>query len=257
MGPIRRPSERRRAAEELQALAADAPANDASGNADPAVGGATAAPAPKRRQQQDATAPDDAPEPDASPGLGRRLAIRIGVAAGAAALVLGVMAGWQLGQLSGADAAEPESPSAPIASPGPRLQADVLAAMPVAADTLAARVFLRRGRRGGHARHPRPARYGAATTPGGGPLEFRLLATRADGTRFFAARDGADLCLLLTFPRSRLQPARAPRADGSPTEGLRLGDFGRRADATRSTPPGIPTARSRSECSADAPRGEG
>ena len=215
------PEERRRAAEELQALAADAAANDATENSDPAAGGA----APTRAQAAaaaEATAPDDAPEPDEEPGIGRRLVIRIGVAAGAAALVLGVMAGWQLGQLSDADAADAGSPKAPTASPGPLLQADVLAAMPVAAETLAARVFIRPA-----IGEDTPGLPGlldtGGTTPGGGPLEFRLLATRVDGVEFFAARDGADLCLFVVFSAEQTATGTCTQGGRFPEEGLQLG----------------------------------
>jgi len=134
------------------------------------------------------------------------------------------MAGWQLGQLSAADATDAGASATPPASPGPLLQADVLAAMPVAAETLAARVFLREA-----VAQDTPGLPGLADnamlTPGGGPLEFRLLATRSDGTQFFAARDsdGADLCFFITFTAE--QTASAACTDGGrfPNEGLRLG----------------------------------
>jgi hypothetical protein len=221
------PEERRRAADELKALAAGTPVNASPspgpGDADSDGGGP-----PSTRAQAAAAAaaaaPGDSPEPDDQPRLARRLVIRIGVAAGAAALVLGVMAGWQLGQLGGADAADAGAPAVPPASPGPLLQADVLAAMPVAAETPAARVFLRDAVAEDTPDLPGVA-DGIGMTPTGGPLEFRLLATRSDGTRYFAARDGADLCLFITFPaepESLIATAGCTQSGRFPNEGVRV-----------------------------------
>lgn len=227
--------ERRRAAEELHELAkatdatarpspaeaGDPDPTDASGSAD---GAATAA---DTASSSPAGAGD--PPPGDDPGRGRRLAIRIGVAAGVVALILGIVAGWQLGQLNGADAADADALTAPTGSAGPRLQADVLAAMPVAAETLAARVFLRAA-----VPEDRPdlpgLREGAGMVPGNGPREFRLLATRADGIRFFAARDVDELCLFYVTPVSSPEGVTAigtcTRGGRFPSEGLRLSGSG-------------------------------
>jgi hypothetical protein len=188
------PEERRRAADELQALAvadAAATADGASAIPESAGGGAAEAPA--------MVGDDDTPDLEEDRGPGRRVALRIAVVAGAAALVIGIIAGWQLSQLTAADADAGALPT-PSASPGPRLQADVLAAMPVAAETLAARVFLRPAVPDDSPDMPGMPE-GTRITLSGGPAEFRLLATRSDGVRFHAARDGAELCLYITFPQ--------------------------------------------------------
>jgi hypothetical protein len=222
------PDERRRATEQLQTLAT---ATDAAADPSPDAGerehpGGDAS--SSAGTQTAHAARRDSPAPDDEPGRGRRIAIRIGIVAGAAALVLGIVAGWQLAQLSGADAAD-AGPSAaltavPTESAGPRLQADVLAAMPVAAHTLAARVFLRPAVPEDTPDYPGESvapRY----TPGGGPLEFRRLATRADGTTFFAARDGEDLCLVIVFvpePDSISSMGTCTESGRFPNEGLQL-----------------------------------
>ncbi|MDQ0894327.1 hypothetical protein [Agromyces ramosus] len=229
--------ERRRAAEELHELAqaTDAAARPSPGSADIADsaggtgstdGGATPAHAAASSPTADV---DDPPAPGAEAGFGRRLAIRVGVAGGAAALVLGIVAGWQLSQLDGGDVADADALTAPTESAGPRLQADALAAMPVAAETLAARVFLRAA-----VPEDRPdlpgLREGAGMVPGNGPREFRLLATRADGIRFFAARDVDELCLFYVTPVSGPEGVTASgtctRGGRFPNEGLRLSGSG-------------------------------
>jgi hypothetical protein len=119
---------------------------------------------------------------------------RWAIAIGTAALLAGVAVGWQLSArmapLSTATAAlsAVDSPS-----PEPRTMAEFLAARPIAAETQAAEVFLR------------PATgddipvTGSIDDFGNGPLEFRLLATRPDGIRLYAARDSVDLCLYVSF----------------------------------------------------------
>jgi hypothetical protein len=216
------PEERHRAVDELRTLAT---ATDATASLSPppdpagatgATGGAVdpgGAPAPAGSGTAASASADE-------PGAGRRLAIRIGVITGAAALVVGVVAGWQLGRLDGADAADSGAP-APATSPGPRLQADVLAAMPVATETLAARVFLREAVAEDAPDLP-GLLDGTGLTPDGGPPEFRLLASRADGTRFFAAHDGDELCLFVLFTPEP-STTRVCTDDGRfPVEGLRL-----------------------------------
>jgi hypothetical protein len=226
------PEERQRAADELRTLATatDAPAGLSPSPEAAGVTGATDGPRNPggasgpagSGSAASATAAADAPAPASAdePGAGRRLAIRIGVVAGAAALVVGVGAGWQLARLDGADAADSAAP-APATSPGPRLQADVLAAMPVATETLAARVFLREAVAEDAPDLP-GLLDGTGLTPDGGPPEFRLLATRADGTRFFAARDGDELCLFVLFTPEPSTTRACTEGGRFPTEGLRL-----------------------------------
>lgn len=227
------PDDRRRAAEQLQALARvpDAAARtspDGSGNRPADVAGGDESLDVNAHEAEAAAARSSAAASDDEPRRGRRLAVRIGVVAGAAALVLGVAGGWQLAQLSGADAAADGAPTVPTGSPGPRLQADVLAAMPVAAETLAARVFLRPAMPEDTPAIPTEL-IGPLATPGAAPPEFRLLATRADGTRFYAARDGADLCLFIVFaPVPDGISTMGSCTDGGrfPNDGLQLGGSG-------------------------------
>jgi hypothetical protein len=215
------PDERRRAADALQELAvadaADQAADATSTLSEPSGGGAAEAPA--------VAGNDDAPDPDDDRRLGRRFALRVAAVAGAA-LVIGILAGWQLAQLTAADADAGALPT-PSASPGPRLQADVLAAMPVAAETLAARVFLRPAVPEDMPDIPGMPE-GTRITLSGGPAEFRLLATRSDGVRFYAARDGAELCLYVTFP----EPADGAIALAGCTQEGRFPEDGIRVDGS-------------------------
>src|SRR5918993_784624 len=108
------PEERRQAVDELRTLATetDVPGLSRSpeaagppGSADRA-GGRGGTPAPggsgtAAAGAAPATTTAEAPAPDGEPGAGQRLAIRIGVVAGAAALAVGVLAGWQLARLDG------------------------------------------------------------------------------------------------------------------------------------------------------------
>ncbi|WP_159604744.1 hypothetical protein [Agromyces humi] len=141
----------------------------------------------------------------------------MGIIAGTAALVLGLIAGTQLDRLTGGTDARP-SVAAPTVNPEPLLQADVLAAKPVALDTSAAEVF---------ARPATPADVPALEGQvgpidfGAGPVETRLLFVGLDGVEIFAARDGDDLCLLVPTPEPGFNGACTQ--DGRfPTDGLRV-----------------------------------
>ncbi|GAA1839625.1 hypothetical protein [Agromyces salentinus] len=129
-------------------------------------------------------------EPPTSAGL-RWLRLVIGV--GAATLVVGLLAGWQLG----ASQVREQSPAVgPSATPydGPRTLAEYLDTLPRALESRAAEVFSR----------PLTAddvpdglsMYDAAT----GSPEYRLLATTKEGVRMYASRDDLDLCLTVTTP---------------------------------------------------------
>ncbi|MBM7832193.1 type II secretory pathway pseudopilin PulG [Agromyces cerinus] len=145
----------------------------------------------------------------------RRRTRRVIVAA-SAALVVGVLAGWQLGAREATQRAELAA-AADSAFPGAQTQAEYLASFPVAADTLAARVF------------DRPAT--TADTPpnpwtdavGEEPAEYRLLATRADGSPVYAARDGSDYCLLVVIPGGAGASSTCTDDGRFPPDGLRVG----------------------------------
>lgn len=152
--------------------------------------------------------------PAAATAADPRRRVRRVIIAATAALVIGVLAGWQLGAREAEQQAELAA-AAESVFPGPRTQAEYLAALPVAADSPAIEVF------------QRPAT--AADTPttgtdmdfGNGPLEYRLLATRADGLPVYAARDDSELCLFVTFGVSG--GSGTCTSDGRfPAEGLRL-----------------------------------
>lgn len=210
--------ERRRAADELRTLR-EAEFEAASAE----VGGADADPRPD--ESVGAAASGDEPADATADAAGRRMAVRVGVIVGAAALVLGVVAGTQLDRLTGS--AETGVPvTAPTVNPEPLLQADVLAAKPVALETSAAEVFARPAT---PADVPELDGQGGPIDFGAGPVETRLLFVGLDGVEIFAARDGDDLCLLVPTPDPGFNGACTD--DGRfPPEGLRVAVSG--VDAT-------------------------
>ncbi|KQM82184.1 hypothetical protein [Agromyces sp. Leaf222] len=113
---------------------------------------------------------------------------------GLAALVVGLLAGWQLGTTlhATAESAMP-TPTATPFTDQPSM-ADSLAEQPLAGEASAADVFLRPATEADAA--PLPPEFGF----GNGSLEYRLLATRPDGTLVFLARDAAELCVVVAFP---------------------------------------------------------
>lgn len=203
--------ERRRAADQLQSL------RDAESDRERAAEGADAARADPRADEPAADAASGAPAVATAHEGGRRTALRVGIISGTAALVLGVIAGSQLDRLTGSTPTG-DPVTAPTVNPEPLLQADVLAAKPVALDTSAAEVF---------ARPATPAdtpEFEGQVGPidfGAGPVETRLLFVGLDGVEVFAARDGDDLCLLVPTPEPGFNGACTQ--DGRfPTEGLRV-----------------------------------
>ncbi|WP_022890987.1 hypothetical protein [Agromyces subbeticus] len=154
------------------------------------------------------------------PAVERPSWVRRAIIAAAAALVIGVLAGWQLGAreaAADADRAASETAASATPFPGPRTQAEFLASQPVAAGSAAAAVFLR------------PATDAdvppATLVPdfGNGAIETRLLATRSDGSRVFAGRDDSEYCLILTMGGD-LGGAATCTSDGRfPHDGLNVG----------------------------------
>ena len=121
-----------------------------------------------------------------------RRRVRRVIIAATAALVVGVLTGWQLGAREAERQAELAAAAGP-AFPGPRTQAEFLASQPLAAESAAAETFLQ------------PATDADAPPAdmlpdfGNGPMETRLLATRIDGSLVFAGRDDSEFCLILAM----------------------------------------------------------
>lgn len=167
----------------------------------------------------DATGADGVDDPEldgpvAASAADPRRRVRRVIIAATAALVVGVLAGWQLGAREAEQQAE--QAAAPV-FPGPRTQAEFLASQPVAAESAAAAVFLR------------PATDAdlppTSMVPdfGNGPMETRLLATRADGSLVFAGRDDTEFCLVLAMGDG-LGGAGTCTTDGRfPHDGLSVG----------------------------------
>ncbi|WP_157372978.1 hypothetical protein [Agromyces sp. Root81] len=140
------------------------------------------------------------------------------IIAATAALVVGVLAGWQAGAREAGLQAEHDADLAAASAsafPGPRTQAEYLESLPVAAESPAFDVFLR----------PATAADAPAAGPemnfGNGQLEYRLLGTRADGLPIYAARDDSELCLFIEFGTDG--GVATCTDDGRfPAEGLRL-----------------------------------
>jgi hypothetical protein len=137
------------------------------------------------------------------------------IIAATVALVVGVLAGWQLGAREAEQQAELAA-AADSVFPGPRTQAEYLAALPVAADSPAIEVF------------DRPATDAdvPALAWGGGldeaSPEIRLLATGADGIPAYAIREGEEYCLFLVFEADLSASATCTDTGRFPPEGLRL-----------------------------------
>jgi hypothetical protein len=204
--------ERRHAADELRSLRDGEPAADGVDSVPSAA--PEDAPAAASGERSDDTSLD---------GGGRRTIVRVGVIVGAAALVLGMLAGSQLDRLTGGnDAGQPIA--GPTVNPEPLLQADVLAAKPVALETPAATMFDRPA-----TPEDLPQMSGVGRVPvtfGGDPIDTRLLATRPDGVEVFAARRGIDLCLLISMNPEPGYSASCTEGGRFPTDGLVLGNDG-------------------------------
>ena len=195
-------SERADAARELEALLqARAAAVEAEQSA---VAASAASAADAGAAHPDAAGAAEAGEPPAE-SVGRadtaqRTRLRRAVVVGVAALVVGLLAGWQLGTTVHATA-ESAVPT-PTATPyeGPRTMADYLESQPLALDLPAADVFTRPATEADVP--PLPVDFNV----GHGPLEFRYLLTRPGGLtdagsverRYYAARDEVELCLFVT-----------------------------------------------------------
>ena len=183
-----------------------------------------AGPARDGADGSDGSEPDDgAVDATATPTSrrSRGFAIRAGLIAGAAALAVGIGAGFAVGWQFRPSGLPMESgaagPSAPVEL-GPRLHADVFASMPIALETDAARVF---------DRAPTPVDTPRVETPLAEvtslvePIETRLLTTGADGTGVFGARDATDICLIAVFTDGGAASVCTQRGR-FPTDGLRM-----------------------------------
>ena len=160
-------------------------------------------------------------DPGAPPRRRSRVfALRAGLIAGAAALVICIIAGFAVGWQ-----ARPNEPavagSAGATGPvelGPRLHADVFASMPIALETDAAHVF---------DRAPTVADTPGLVTPLvevtslAGPVVTRLLATSPDDVTLFGARDDTDLCLIAVFGGGGATSVCTQRGR-FPSDGLRI-----------------------------------
>ncbi|MCD2443654.1 hypothetical protein LQ757_15345 [Agromyces sp. SYSU K20354] len=151
----------------------------------------------------------------------KRPALRVGLITGAVALAVGVAAGfaagWQSRPSDPADGAGSTGTSGPVEL-GPRLHADVFAAMPIALETDAARVF---DRRQTAADTPHTETPLADVTALVGQIDTRLLATSPAGVAVFAARDDTDLCLIATFTDGGAASVCTQRGR-FPSQGLRM-----------------------------------
>ena len=152
---------------------------DAAGRA---AAGASSAPAPTRAPAVGPFTRPDGVTPDAAASKPQRLAI----AAGVAALVVGLAVGWQLGART---AAFEPSTAGPSASP----ERD--ASMIPIGDTAVPGLF---------EADPTPGDIPQAAYPRDpiAPTEYRLLLTRPDGVSLRVARlhGGADVCTVVTLP---------------------------------------------------------
>lgn len=163
----------------------------------------------------------DDPDPPPAPRRAKRLALRVGIITGTVAVVVGVVAGFAVGWQ--ANPSQRTSTTASTASPGPvnagpRLHADVFAAMPMALETEAAHVFDR----------PRtsvdtPVLETPLTevTSLSGTVVTRLLATSSNGVVVFAARDATDLCLIAVIAEGGAASVCTQRGR-FPSEGLSM-----------------------------------
>jgi hypothetical protein len=140
----------------------------------------------------DAAADTLTPGEPPTAAAGRRW-LRLVIGVGAATLVVGLLAGWQLG----ASQVREQSPAVgPSATPydGPRTLAEYLETLPLALESGAADVF------------SRPLTTDdvpdgmSMYDEGTGSPEYRLLATTKEGVQIYASREGLDLCLTVTTP---------------------------------------------------------
>ncbi|MFC9561632.1 hypothetical protein [Agromyces sp. NPDC056965] len=203
--------ERERAARELLELRAVPAAAAAAESAD--TSDATTETADAEVAGVDlATAQTDDPVAAADP----RRRLRRVIIATTAALVAGVLAGWQLGAREAQQQAELAA-AAGSAFPGPRTQAEYLAALPPAADSPATEVF------------DRPATDAdvpeALWLPdaGGADTDSRLLVTRADGTSIYAIHDGDEYCVQVILPVLQGGTMGCTEGGRFPAEGLQVG----------------------------------
>ncbi|MFF2370448.1 hypothetical protein [Agromyces sp. NPDC058110] len=227
-------AERADAARELDALiAARADASAAEAEAEGADGtpGARAAAEGDAMPVATPELADDVPD-GAEPAATRRTWLARPLVVGAAALVVGLLAGWQLGTGSLATADASGSTPTPTPTPtfeGPRTMAEYLATQPLASDAPVGELFERPATDADVP--PLPVDYDL----GRGPLEFRALANRtgggaadASGERFyFAARDEVDVCLLIMTVSESSTAEMGCTDDGLfPVDGLRVGGVG-------------------------------
>ena len=150
----------------------------------------------------------------------RAFALRAGLIAGAAALVIGIVAGFAVGwQTRASDPGDEGSAGAtgPVEL-GPRLHADVFASMPIALETDAAHVFDRAQTSDDTPVLVTPL---VEVTSLAGPVETRLLATSPDGVTLFGARDDTDLCLIAVFGDGGATSVCTQRGR-FPSDGLRM-----------------------------------
>lgn len=162
---------------------------------------------------------DSAPAPhtdDPVAAADPRRRFRRVIIAATAALVVGVLAGWQLGAREAEQQAELAA-AADSAFPGPRTQAEYLAALPAAADSPATEVF------------DRPATAADAPEASwmpdvvGAGADSRLLAIRSDGTSIYAVHDGDEYCLYVLLPALEGGTMGCTEGGRFPAEGLQLG----------------------------------
>jgi hypothetical protein len=205
--------ERADAARELDALRAGTPAGP-SGHAEGEAAGVPVD-SPTAREPDVAARTAGTDEPRVAVGRRRWLQVVIGV--GGAALVVGIVAGWQLGARTMTTSAAPDA--TPTATPPtePLTLDEYLGTLPLAVESRAADVFAT----------PLTADdvpdglslYDAGT----GAPEYRLLAVTAEGVRIYASRSHLDLCLIVTTPAGGDLPA---GEDGTCTRDGRLPEAG-------------------------------
>lgn len=154
--------------------------------------------------------------PVAATAADPRRRVRRVIIAATAALVVGVLAGWQLGAREAEQQAELAA-AAESVFPGPRTQAEYLAALPVAADSPAIEVFDRPATDADVPAVPWAHDFGEGTA------EFRLLATRGDGTSIYAAHDGDEYCLFIVLAELDAGSMGCTEEGRFPAEGLEIG----------------------------------
>lgn len=158
----------------------------------------------------------DVDVPVAATAADPRRRVRRVIIAATAALIVGVLAGWQLGAREAEQQAELAA-AADSVFPGPRTQAEYLAALPVAADSPAIEVFDRLATDADTPAVPWAHDFGE------GAAEFRLLATRGDGTSVYAAHDGDEYCLFIVLAELDAGSMGCTEEGRFPAEGLEIG----------------------------------